>query len=114
MTHAGIVQVRYRGRWGTVCDWDWELTQSHVVCRELGFQRALFPTQGGFFEKQTGPVWLSAVTCTGNESSIMQCYLEYSRDVQPLPGCDHEDDSGVICESNKEPGTNGIAKVFSL
>ena len=112
LTHAGFVQIHRNGRWGSFCDRGWGLAQGHVVCRELGYRRALYTTIGGLFEKQSDwPIWVEEAECTGNESSIFECDLTFTRGNPQEHLCDHTHNAGVICESNKEPGLNGKLKV---
>lgn len=113
LPNAGFVQIRHQGRWGSFCDWDWGLIQGHVVCRELGFSRAIYTTIGGIFDKQSDwPIWIEETKCIGNESSIFKCELTYIRNIRRQSDiCNHRHSAGVICESNKETGLNESAAV---
>ena len=49
------------------------------------------------FEQGTGPVLLSDVICTGNESSLLSC----SHSGTNLRYCSHSTDAGVVCPQSK-------------
>ncbi len=37
----GDVQVFYKGKWMSICDDHWDMRDAKVVCRQLGFSKAL-------------------------------------------------------------------------
>ncbi|XP_030829862.1 deleted in malignant brain tumors 1 protein-like [Strongylocentrotus purpuratus] len=89
----GRVEVSYNGEWGTVCDDFWGTTDASVVCRSLGFGRALEAVKYAGFGPGTGTIVLDNVKCVGNEPSLVEC---------PHIGlgnsdCDHSEDAGVRC-----------------
>ncbi|XP_031549138.1 uncharacterized protein LOC116286709 isoform X3 [Actinia tenebrosa] len=87
---SGLLQVLHNGVWGTVCDDIWSMTNTHVVCRQLGFAGAIsYQTSGG----GTGQIWLDDVQCSGNESAIQQCrHNGWGRH-----DCSHSEDVFVTC-----------------
>ena len=92
--HQGRVEVYYNGAWGTVCDNGWDLADAWVVCRQLGFERALKATKLAAFGEGTGKIWMSNVRCTGSESSLKECsHNGWGRHFH----CGHGKDAGVMC-----------------
>ena len=82
------------GEWGTVCGDSWNLTEASVVCRQLGFPFAK-SAGAGYYGPGRGRIWLTNVSCSGEESELMRC--SYHKAQGPLENCDHYDDIGVMC-----------------
>ncbi|NXV26021.1 MARCO protein, partial [Rissa tridactyla] len=86
----GRVEIFHQEAWGTICDDGWGMQDATVVCRMLGYSRALsaFTASPG-----SGQIWLDDVNCRGSEYSIFDC---------PKPNwgvhnCSHNEDAGVEC-----------------
>ncbi|XP_022096125.1 deleted in malignant brain tumors 1 protein-like [Acanthaster planci] len=89
----GRVEVYYQGRWGTVCDGGWNMTDAKVVCRQLNFLGAKKAISGARFGKGTGKILLDNVACSGHESRLEDC----PNRGWGVEDCGHDDDAGVIC-----------------
>ncbi|XP_026205281.1 T-cell differentiation antigen CD6-like isoform X2 [Anabas testudineus] len=90
---AGRVELLRDGKWGTVCDDQWDLRDADVVCAQLGCGYALNVTgQGGSFPPGRGPIHLDDLNCTGKEENLWDCPA-----AQDEPDCGHKEDAGVVC-----------------
>ncbi|XP_051974979.1 deleted in malignant brain tumors 1 protein-like [Xyrauchen texanus] len=90
---SGRVEVRYNGKWGTVCDDGWDLADAAVVCREMGCGDVIEAKTGAYFGQGSGPVWMSDLQCSNNESTLSYCQSSG----WGTGSCGHEKDAGVIC-----------------
>ena len=99
-TNRGRVEIYHEGQWGTLCDDDWDSTEAAVVCRQLGFS-GVVSFDGGVTEygQGEGPI-LSAIDCTGTESSVEECTWE----VWDTIICGHSEDVGVTCQAGMLDG----------
>uniref|UniRef100_A0A2K6GL16 Neurotrypsin n=1 Tax=Propithecus coquereli TaxID=379532 RepID=A0A2K6GL16_PROCO len=91
-SHEGRLEVYYRGQWGTVCDDGWTELNTYVVCRQLGFKYGK-QASANHFQESAGPIWLDDVSCSGKETSFLQC----SRKQWGRHDCSHREDVGVAC-----------------
>ena len=86
------MEVFIGSQWSTVCDDRWDIIDADVVCRQLGYPRALAAAGGGTFPMGNGTIMLTGVMCFGNESSLLECTAQRS-DIS----CNHMEDAGVYC-----------------
>ncbi|XP_067101616.1 LOW QUALITY PROTEIN: neurotrypsin [Osmerus mordax] len=99
----GRVEVFHGGRWGSVCDDQWDDRDAEVVCRQLGFSGVAKAWSWAHFGQGSGPILLDAVQCTGNELSLEQCvHGDWEQH-----NCDHMEDAGVSCQ----PYTDGVVRL---
>ncbi|XP_038641619.1 deleted in malignant brain tumors 1 protein-like [Scyliorhinus canicula] len=94
---SGRLEIHYRGQWGNVLDYDWDVRDAAVVCRELDCGTALSAEGKAHFGEGNGTHVMGNVECTGTESALWQCP---SSAWGHFTGYSHSDDAGVICSGS--------------
>ena len=64
------MEVYHNGEWGRVCNDGWDLNDGQVVCRELGYGKALVT---GFYGWLRDSSCLDNLECVGTEWTIGNC-----------------------------------------
>uniref|UniRef100_A0A7G3AYY4 Putative scavenger receptor n=1 Tax=Lutzomyia longipalpis TaxID=7200 RepID=A0A7G3AYY4_LUTLO len=99
--HEGRLQVYVEGKWGTVCDYGWNIINAALVCHQLGLalnpydwrlQRSEVPGAG-----TSEDIVLSHVRCTEHDIDITQCRSERADRGEFENSCTHEHDVGIRC-----------------
>lgn len=57
--NEGKVEVLYNGTWGSVCGNDWDIDDANVVCKMLGYARALNTPDGNIFGQSSSEGYVS-------------------------------------------------------
>ena len=92
----GRVEIFLLGHWGTVCDYNWDIVDAIVVCRQLGYPRAVEAPISAAFGAGSGPSWYYRMYCTGTESNLTEC----SKNTYNFgSACPHSRDAGAVCSS---------------
>ena len=98
----GRVEVFLLGHWGTVCSYSWDLADATVVCRQLGYLRAVEAPRYTYFGAGSGPSWYSNVYCTGTERNLTEC-INYSYNFGYFGSfCFYYENAGVVCSSQSQ------------
>ncbi|XP_021238833.1 scavenger receptor cysteine-rich type 1 protein M130-like isoform X2 [Numida meleagris] len=72
----GRVEVKLRGRWGTVYDNAWNMNDAEVVCQQLGCGSAADTKFTWRVSQVSHPIMMSFVNCNGNEKAIWDCSIK--------------------------------------
>ena len=68
------MEVFYQGKWGKICRNKWNIDDAEVICRQLGFKRAVAEFIGSDVKDEDSlPFVMSEVACTGDESELASC-----------------------------------------
>ena len=92
----GRVEIFHLSHWGTVCDYNWDFADATVVCRQLGYPRAVEAPRYAAFGAGSGPSWYYSLYCTGTERNLTEC----SKNTYNFgSACSHSQDAGAVCSS---------------
>ncbi|XP_050429469.1 lysyl oxidase homolog 2 [Adelges cooleyi] len=94
--YEGNVEILHMGKWGAVCDDEWDVRDGQVVCRQLGFDRLLKVTHNSHFGQTTRSYWMDNIRCGGEEKELSDCRF----DSWGESDCDPSEAAGVVCESS--------------
>ncbi|KAJ8031813.1 Galectin-3-binding protein A [Holothuria leucospilota] len=70
---SGLIEVLFNNEWRTVCEDGWTLTESTIVCRQLGYPSAVVTYHSGFFGEGSRFIRFNELQCNGNESILSEC-----------------------------------------
>ncbi|XP_025112203.1 deleted in malignant brain tumors 1 protein-like [Pomacea canaliculata] len=101
---SGRVEVEYNGRWGTVCDTNFDNNVAAVICRQLGYSTATAQAFGGSHFGAAPDeyiAWVSGIQCVGAEPWIGQCNISMN-----TGACDNTHTAGVACNGGPLPAIN--------
>ncbi|XP_012287530.1 lysyl oxidase homolog 3A [Orussus abietinus] len=97
--HEGNVEILHEGKWGCVCDDEWDDPEANVVCGQLGFPAAEEATVDGRFGRARRRFWMDNVQCQGNESELRCCRF----DGWGANDCRSGEAAGVVCALHRNP-----------
>ncbi|XP_071805998.1 neurotrypsin-like [Asterias amurensis] len=90
---SGRVEIYVDGKWGAICDTEWDITDAEVICKQLGYRGAKQAKSGAFFGQGSGPNLIDGVKCDGSEAKITDCPSH----CWEKPKCNNTETAGVIC-----------------
>ncbi|XP_068632960.1 protein bark beetle isoform X2 [Battus philenor] len=97
--YEGRLQVRIDSKWGTVCNYRWNIVNAALICNQLGL--VLNPNDW-FLEPNEIPnagisedIILSNVECTEFDNDITKCKAETIENFEN--SCTHDNDVGIRC-----------------
>ncbi|XP_058792586.1 lysyl oxidase homolog 3A isoform X2 [Phymastichus coffea] len=98
----GNVEILHKGRWGNVCDDEWDEMEARVVCKQLGYTSGRAkPTYDAFFGQARRRYWMTNLLCEGNERELARCRFNGWGQVH----CKASEAAGVSCEDDSDGKT---------
>lgn len=95
----GRLQVKVDGKWGTVCNYGWNVVNAALACHQLGL---VLNPHDWYLERSEIPlagisedIVLSNVKCTEEDLDLSKCKSEKVGDFEG--SCSHDNDVGIRC-----------------
>lgn len=88
----GHVEVYINGAWGTVCSSSFDFREATVICRQLGYSRAVRYYRRAHYGRGTVSILLNKLWCKGDEEQLTHCRY-FPVDWR----CSHHRDASVVC-----------------
>ncbi|XP_054169021.1 lysyl oxidase homolog 3-like [Oppia nitens] len=99
----GNVEIYHMGRWGSVCDDEWDLMDGHVVCKSLGYTAgAQMATNNAQFGRSRKLIWMDNVYCSSTERTLSDCQF----DGWKIHDCTTNEAAGVVCKTTTTTTTS--------
>ena len=95
----GRLEICHSNIWGTVCDDGWNLKNSLVACRQLGYNDYVGHANPNRFEVSYGEfeIFYDDVSSFGNETRLTDCQHRG----QGVHNCYHKEDIILYCTSER-------------
>ncbi|XP_028275118.1 scavenger receptor cysteine-rich type 1 protein M130-like [Parambassis ranga] len=106
---SGRLEVKSDQSWSSVCEYDFNLQNAEVVCRELSCG-APSVFKGGLYGAAEAPVWMRRFQCGGHESALLDCGSSQSTENSCSAGkavgltCSDPDDVRLVGGANRCSG----------
>lgn len=102
--NEGNVEIFHNGKWGNICDDEWDKYEAEVVCNQLNYGLGGKATHSGSFGKARRKFWMDNMYCTGKEKELADCRF----DGWGESDCEDSEAAGVICDVEKEEENNNV------
>ena len=99
-SNEGRLEMSVNNQWGTVCYYGFTDMSARVACRSMGYIDGIQHIMS--IPRGSGPVFLSGVSCAGNESAIHNCMHEGIQRYVQSACSDHSRDVAIECFHNGE------------
>ncbi|XP_014253217.1 lysyl oxidase homolog 2 [Cimex lectularius] len=95
--YEGNVEIFHKGRWGNICDDEWDLREASIVCSKLGYELSR-PTYASYFGEPRGNYLMDNLYCDGSEKNLSSCRF----DGWGNHDCEKDEAAGVVCINNEK------------